>query len=117
MRPGPAQQAVYNARYYATDKGQQAYRNKRWRAKGIDPLSAQQALDTNDGTCDACGDEFTVTPHVDHDHNAPTPAPARGVLCPRCNMTLGMVQDNRDVLVALVDYLDTSPTYVSGKVI
>lgn len=53
--------------------------------------------------------------HVDHDH-ACCPAKSgacgkcvRGILCARCNMTLGLVQDNESTLAGMIAYLRESP--------
>ena len=93
------------------DEGLAAYRrgNKRymWRRYGVDPDSAEAALAANDGTCDACSQPFTATPHVDHDHAfAGELAPARGILCPGCNQALGNINDSVERLRALIDYLE-----------
>lgn len=62
--------------------------------------------------CEACGNplsEQVVHPRtgkpflvLDHDHESGAP---RGVLCSRCNKTLGFVQDSIEVLDKLKEYL------------
>lgn len=41
--------------------------------------------------------------HTDHDHKT---GKVRGILCPSCNMALGMVQDDPDRLRMLAKYLE-----------
>ena len=50
---------------------------------------------------------------VDHDHSCCTAAPrriacgkcVRGLLCTRCNKALGMLADDRELLLKMIDYL------------
>lgn len=76
---------------------------------GIDVATLGAYLE--EGICFACGRHVDRLV-VDHDHKC---CPSfrkvcgecvRGLLCDPCNKTLGMVEDNRDRLRALIDYLD-----------
>jgi len=62
------------------------------------------------GVCAICGKPETDMSHgkvkplaVDHDH---TTGAIRDLLCHACNSVLGQANDNRDVLLAAVKYLD-----------
>lgn len=62
------------------------------------------------GVCATCKKPETQTRHgkvkalsVDHDH---VTGKVRGLLCGHCNTALGKVGDNRDVLLAMISYLD-----------
>jgi hypothetical protein len=63
--------------------------------------------------CDVAGPEEKYTYAVDHDHSCcDTNASScgkciRGLLCSKCNITLGMVGDNPETLLGLVEYLET----------
>jgi len=41
--------------------------------------------------------------HFDHDHKTKK---NRGILCPQCNMALGLLADSCECLLGLVDYLN-----------
>lgn len=57
------------------------------------------------GMCASCGSK-ELSPNgylcIDHDH---VTGKIRGLLCSRCNLTLGMVHDEITVLESLIDYL------------
>lgn len=55
--------------------------------------------------CEACGGSFAndSEKHFDHRH---ADGAVRGVLCGRCNTTLGQCQENPAILIALCDYLE-----------
>jgi hypothetical protein len=55
----------------------------------------------NDGTVGKHG-RF----HVDHDH---TTGKVRGILCQRCNQMLGCANDNVEVLLSAIEYLQNPP--------
>lgn len=50
--------------------------------------------------------------HVDHDHAT---GAIRGVLCSACNHTLGMAKDSEEVLLGLVEYLNSPPGYTATR--
>jgi len=54
------------------------------------------------GVCPICGKPLPFPADVDHDHMT---GRARGLLCHRCNLTLGLVHDDLKLLQALADYL------------
>lgn len=83
---------------------------------GIDDYRAMLAA--QGGVCAGCGDPPAEgkSLHVDHDHSCcPSSRKTcgecvRGLLCFRCNGALGNVGDSRQVLQALIAYLDrTAP--------
>lgn len=53
--------------------------------------------------CEACGEFLDAKKHFDHRHSD---GAVRGVLCERCNTTLGKCKENPAILMALCDYLD-----------
>ncbi len=63
--------------------------------------------------CDICGKECNRTtfngkrlePCVDHDYKD-TKLRIRGMLCNRCNQTLGKVEDSIELLSKMIDYLN-----------
>lgn len=70
-------------------------------------------LDAQDGGCAICG----VAPthgralKVDHDHKCCAQGSCgkcvRGLLCNRCNLSIGKFEDNASLLRAAADYLDS----------
>jgi hypothetical protein len=66
-----------------------------------------EMLKSQDGVCKVCkrpqlgkGDF-----HVDHDHET---GKIRGLLCHKCNVALGMVQDDIQILKKLINYLESN---------
>jgi hypothetical protein len=93
---------------------------QRWRERNPDRVKANQAaqrtsygltleeLDAmwqaQSGRCAICGvpERTTRRLAIDHDH---TTGAVRGLLCQRCNMALGMFEDDPDRLTAAAAYL------------
>lgn len=67
-------------------------------------------LKQQDYKCKICGGTENKRLSVDHDHNC-CPGQytcgkcTRGLLCSKCNKTLGLVNDNIDTLKSMIDYL------------
>jgi hypothetical protein len=87
---------------------------------GITLAQYRKMWKDRNGLCDVChlpetqvdkryGTPLTLA--VDHDH-ACCPGKKtcgtciRGLLCKRCNQTLGLLNDNRDLLRSMIQYLD-----------
>ena len=61
----------------------------------------QRLIATANGCCEICKEEKKNLV-IDHCHASEG---IRGVLCVRCNTTLGLIKDRRDLAMALADYL------------
>ncbi len=77
-------------------------------AYGMTLLEYEEMLTIQKGVCAVCGSAgggrgVTRTLAVDHCHKTGT---VRGLLCPQCNVALGMVKDNASTLAALAMYLE-----------
>lgn len=116
---GKEQQRVYNKsprgkstrknstlRYLRSPRGIKIQRNNHLKRKyGITLDQYDNILESQGGVCAICG---TDTPggkgrfHVDHDHKT---GKIRGLLCVKCNLTLGGVSDNINILVNAIKYL------------
>lgn len=59
-----------------------------------------------DNKCAICSEEFSNTPHTDHDHNTGS---VRGLLCRTCNTGLGCFKDSLVALKNAIDYLESQP--------
>lgn len=74
---------------------------------GITPDDYLRMFAEQEGKCACCGTEISghnMTDHllVDHSHST---GKVRGLLCSRCNLVLGHVQDDPQVLVGMLAYL------------
>lgn len=64
-----------------------------------------QVLELKKRCCQACGKAEDL--NIDHCHNTGV---IRGVLCTPCNHILGRVNDNPEILRALIQYLESHQT-------
>jgi Recombination endonuclease VII len=53
--------------------------------------------------CNSCLEEGTGQVHVDHNHRS---GKIRDLLCRRCNIMIGLAQDNTEILSAAIRYLE-----------
>jgi len=70
------------------------------------------SLIENNPVCKSCKEEFTNTPHVDHDHKTGI---VRGLLCNKCNKALGLLNDDPIKIVNLLQYLLESSETISKE--
>lgn len=68
---------------------------------GLSEDDFQELLAAQDGKCAGCGTTEKLC--VDHDHET---RKVRGLLCRKCNATLGFVNDDPKVLQNLIRYLE-----------
>lgn len=61
----------------------------------------QAMLTAQNNACACCHDEFTKTPHVDHDHETDE---VRGLLCSDCNHGIGFLGDTLEGVLKAVAY-------------
>lgn len=54
------------------------------------------------GRCAICGEKYGKTLHVDHCHRTNV---VRGLLCQKCNMAIGLLQDSAKLLNRAISYL------------
>ena len=75
---------------------------------GLTPKDYQKLLRSQDSTCAVCDAKYHIKSKkqnlaVDHCH---TTGKVRGLLCNRCNYALGLVEDDRGLLLNLINYLN-----------
>ncbi len=71
---------------------------------GISPVQYADMLEQQNGVCAVCGktNKDGKRLAVDHDHET---LEVRGLLCHRCNVALGMVDDDVNILTNLIEYI------------
>lgn len=93
-------------------------RRSKLKKYGITPEQFEEMWKQQDGICanPACDAVFDrdVPRSVNVDHCHETGA-VRGLLCGRCNRTLGHANDNPDLLVGLVEYVRAAHTQVGSR--
>ena len=93
--------------WYRGEGGQEAYKRYHLKRKfGSSPEAFEKKLAGQGGCCAICHSD---TPggrgqwHMDHCHES---GRVRDILCSRCNLMLGRVGDDPDLLRAMADYLE-----------
>lgn len=106
-------------KYVQNNRDKIRERHRKWRIKNPDKIRKYRELskifpedlfvrlwDVQEGLCAVCLSSLSDIPahliHRDHCHTTNT---ARGVLCHKCNVGLGMFNDNVDLLTRAIGYL------------
>lgn len=78
---------------------------------GIEPEQYDSMLEAQGGRCAVCNEISSELLHVDHDHSCCPDSHktcgncVRGLLCRRCNLALGYLDDNINKLQSAINYL------------
>lgn len=103
----------YSKRHYQKDKDKVNTRsksNRLMRNIGISIDDYQAIMEKHDGRCDICGTAEPGGPHgkfnLDHCHSTGT---LRGILCRRCNTSIGQFEDSVELLESAIRYLKKPP--------
>ncbi len=88
-------------RHYAEHAQRLSVKNRRWRRTtqyGMGPGRFEQMIEEQESRCAICAEEFTATPHIDHDHaccpgKGSCGSCVRGLLCGPCNRRLAWIED------------------------
>ena len=75
---------------------------------GITLNEYNEMFEKQKGCCAICGrhqSEFKRSFDVDHDHKT---GKVRGLLCFKCNVVLGFVNDNSNILENMIGYLNVN---------
>jgi hypothetical protein len=99
----------YKTSYY--QRNSETIREKDIKQKyGLDRNSYKTLYDLQEGKCPICqsdlvggimGGKMTA---IDHSHSS---GKVRGILCSKCNMMLGLANDNPNLLLMAIKYLET----------
>ena len=102
----------YNAeksrKYYINNKEKISKRNRINKLKNKYSLTQEEyrnIIEDQKTKCAICGKKFNTTVDkicIDHDHNT---GKIRGLLCHKCNVGLGMFEDNFKLLIKALNYL------------
>lgn len=69
---------------------------------GITLEEFKHLVDIQEGRCAICNDIPEEILHTDHDH---TTGKVRSLLCQGCNLLLGKIENNRELVQKMFDYL------------
>lgn len=78
-----------------------------FRKYGLTPDSREALLDSVGRACEVCGvshEDSVRGLMIDHDHKT---GKIRGVLCKNCNLAEGFTRDNPDVLLGMIELMET----------
>jgi hypothetical protein len=83
------------------------YLKKKFLSYGITETQYNELLLKQDGRCAICLTDKPTQPgwHIDHDH---TTGEVRGILCQKCNIGIGLLQDNPAIVKSALSYLERS---------
>jgi hypothetical protein len=98
--------ADYDREQRATHPDKFKDRNRRitLRKYKLDVAGYDRLLEKQHGVCAICGNgNKGKTFHVDHDHKTGV---VRGLLCSSCNMALGLLKDDPNIVLRMFDYLE-----------
>lgn len=75
------------------------------RQHGLTPAEFESLLKIQGGVCAICkkSEWNGKRPHIDHDHRT---GKIRGILCGKCNRALGFIDDDPDIALAIIEYLN-----------
>lgn len=100
------QQMRHGAQINARKRERRITNGERFQKRGITRELFAEALRRQGNVCAICDQPFEGQSHIDHDHATGV---FRGVLCPRCNMALGLFRDSLRALYSAIDYLCCGP--------
>lgn len=99
-----AQQRLYNSDPVNQERRRDLARKKRY---GIGTIDYNEMYILQNGRCAICGvhqSDLTKILHVDHNHQT---GKIRKLLCSGCNMVLGAVKEDVNVLERMIDYIQS----------
>lgn len=80
--------------------------SNRRRFYNLEPSEYKALLDLCDNKCMICGNNHKdKTLHIDHCHNTRI---VRGLLCHHCNTAIGLFNENVDIMLQAIKYLNES---------
>lgn len=103
-------QDKYNKEYRSTHEENKEHKNELRikRQYGITINEYNDMLKKQDNKCAICGKELIVGNeiiHIDHSHIT---GKVRGILCMKCNLQLGVYENNKELFKLMAKYLETN---------
>jgi len=95
---------IAGVKKYRENNLEQIKERKRKKNYGIEPGTYDKMLLEQDNKCCVCYIELDQCKQISIDHCHKS-GDVRGLLCSRCNLMLGMVEDNIDILQSAINYL------------
>ena len=87
-------------------------RKRKYKQYNITLADYDRMFEEQDGNCKICGlMEINKRLAVDHDHKT---GKVRGLLCTRCNVTLGRIEENQETLWNMIEYLKEHENKLEG---
>lgn len=108
----------YQKKYYRDNEDKRQAKNKMntkyvpsWKRHHISEDIFNSMMKKYEGLCHACKEKEIKV--IDHDHsccesNRSCGKCVRGLLCQPCNIALGLLLDNRNNIIKLLNYIDSS---------
>lgn len=93
----------YFRNYRTIPENKDKHRTWKRSRKGWTKEHLAEVLLEQEGRCAICREMFIKEPYADHEHTDP-PKP-RGLLCSRCNLTIGHFEDSSALCEAAASYL------------
>lgn len=86
------------------------YRHRHRQTYGVSREEIQVQAAVQNGQCASCGKVADLVPDHDHNHENPKTRDAvRGLICGPCNLALGHLQDDPEVVRGLLAYILNPP--------
>lgn len=76
-------------------------RKKSFKKYGLTEVEYNNILNLQNNKCAICGEVFTKTPNIDHNHDT---GQVRGLLCGCCNTAFGQLKENVQTMQKMIDY-------------
>ena len=82
--------------------------NRKWRRHGLEDHRYFDLYSKHNGKCHSCKDRDGI--NIDHDHTCCNGSYScgkcvRGILCSQCNTALGLLNDERNKIISLLEYI------------
>lgn len=107
--------ADYMKKYYSENPEKMRERNNsnsrpNWKRHKMTESDFNKFLNKYDGKCHACKTNEAI--NIDHDHeccpnNFSCGKCVRGLLCHNCNTALGLLKDNKQKVIGLLNYINS----------